>query len=72
MAVLLDKPERRRVALEPDYFGFRTASKDIWVGYGLAASNGTGRNGRQLSTVTGSRKSGASAAGKKKIKGRKK
>ena len=49
MAVLLDKPEQRRVALEPDYFGFRTASNGLWVGYGLAASNGMGRNQRNLS-----------------------
>jgi hypoxanthine phosphoribosyltransferase len=49
LAVLLDKPARRRVALEPDYFGFRTASKELWVGYGLAAPNGTGRNQRFLS-----------------------
>jgi len=49
MAVLLDKPEKRRVDLESDYFGFRTASKELWVGYGLAAANGTGRNLRQLS-----------------------
>jgi hypoxanthine phosphoribosyltransferase len=52
LAVLLDKPARRRVGLEPDYFGFRTASNDIWVGYGLAAANGTGRNDRALSTGT--------------------
>lgn len=44
LAVLLDKPARRRVDLEPDYFGFRTASNEVWVGYGLAAANGTGRN----------------------------
>jgi len=50
LAVLLDKPARRRVGLEPDYFGFRTASKDVWVGYGLAADNGTGRNHCALST----------------------
>jgi hypoxanthine phosphoribosyltransferase len=50
LAVLLDKPDRRRVDLESDYFGFRTASKEVWVGYGLAASNGTGRNLRQLSS----------------------
>lgn len=50
LAVLLDKPARRRVSLEPDYFGFRTASNDVWVGYGLAAANGTGRNFRALST----------------------
>jgi hypoxanthine phosphoribosyltransferase len=49
LAVLLDKPEKRRVGLESDYFGFRTASKEVWVGYGLAAANGTGRNLRQLS-----------------------
>jgi hypoxanthine phosphoribosyltransferase len=49
LAVLLDKPERRRVDLESDYFGFKTASKEVWVGYGLAAPNGTGRNLRQLS-----------------------
>lgn len=49
LAVLLDKTAKRRVALEPDYFGFRTASKELWVGYGLAAPNGTGRNQRSLS-----------------------
>jgi hypoxanthine phosphoribosyltransferase len=52
LAVLLDKPEKRRVDLESDYFGFKTASKDVWVGYGLAAANGTGRNLRQLSNGT--------------------
>jgi hypoxanthine phosphoribosyltransferase len=49
MAVLLDKPEQRRVSLEADYFGFRTASNGLWVGYGLAASNGMGRNQKSLS-----------------------
>jgi len=52
LAVLLDKPARRRVGLEPDYFGFRTASNEVWVGYGLAAANGTGRNLRALSNGT--------------------
>jgi hypoxanthine phosphoribosyltransferase len=61
LAVLLDKPEKRRVDLESDYFGFRTASKEVWVGYGLAAANGTGRNLKQLS-------SGAKAAGKRRKK----
>jgi hypoxanthine phosphoribosyltransferase len=50
LAVLLYKEPLRRVDLEPDYFGFRTASKDVWVGYGLAAPNGTGRNHRLLCT----------------------
>jgi len=52
LAVLLDKPGKRRVALEPDYFGFRTASNQVWVGYGLAAPNGAGRNLRLLSSGT--------------------
>jgi hypoxanthine phosphoribosyltransferase len=52
LAVLLDKPAKRRVALEPDYFGFRTASNEVWIGYGLAAANGTGRNLRELSSGT--------------------
>ena len=60
LAVLLDKPAKRRVALEPDYFGFRTASNQVWAGYGLAAANGTGRNLRQLSAESNgaARKSG--------------
>jgi hypoxanthine phosphoribosyltransferase len=65
LAVLLDKPGKRRVALEPDYFGFRTASKEVWVGYGLAASNGTGRNLRQLSS-SAIASSGKSGKGRKK------
>jgi hypoxanthine phosphoribosyltransferase len=64
LAVLLDKPAKRRVALEPDYFGFRTASNQVWVGYGLAALNGTGRNLRQLS-------SGMNGAIRQSVKGRK-
>lgn len=50
LAVLVDKTSKRRVALEPDYFGFRTASKQIWVGYGLAAANGSNRNLKDLSS----------------------
>lgn len=49
LAVLLDKPSGRRVALEPDYFGFRTASNLVWVGYGLADAEGKRRNDRNLS-----------------------
>jgi hypoxanthine phosphoribosyltransferase len=49
LAVLLDKPTGRRVALEPDYFAFQTASNPMWVGYGLADEAGVGRNGRSLS-----------------------
>jgi hypoxanthine phosphoribosyltransferase len=63
LAVLLDKPEKRRVDLESDYFGFRTASNEVWVGYGLAAANGTGRNLRQL--ASGNKAAGKSARRKK-------
>lgn len=49
LAVLLDKPSGRRVALEPDYFAFQTASKQMWVGYGLGDPAGRGRNGPALS-----------------------
>ena len=60
LAVLLDKPESRRVALEPDYFGFQTASKQMWVGYGLADAAGAGRNARGLSAkrISASNKKG--------------
>jgi hypoxanthine phosphoribosyltransferase len=65
LAVLLDKTANRRVALEPDYFGFRNASNQVWVGYGLAAANGSGRNMRQLSA-------GAKGTPRRSSKGRKK
>jgi hypoxanthine phosphoribosyltransferase len=66
LAVLLDKSSGRRVALEPDYFAFQTASNLMWSGYGLAASNGIGRNGKHLvagGSANGTRKT---KAGKKK------
>lgn len=53
LAVLLDKPEQRKVQLEPDYFGFRSASNGLWVGYGLSAHNGVGSNQRNLSVRPG-------------------
>jgi hypoxanthine phosphoribosyltransferase len=43
IAVLLDKPEDRRVDLQPDYFGFLGAS-NRFVGYGLAGSHEHFRN----------------------------
>jgi hypoxanthine phosphoribosyltransferase len=48
LAVLLDKTAGRRVALEPDYFGFQTASNQVWVGYGLPDGRGERRNERGL------------------------
>jgi hypoxanthine phosphoribosyltransferase len=49
LAVLLDKTSGRRVALEPDYFGFQTASNQVWAGYGLADASGKRRNEPSLS-----------------------
>ena len=64
LAVLLDKASKRRVALEPDYFGFQTASNLMWAGYGLAGSNGLGRNGKAL--VSGEKASGGLRKAKKR------
>ncbi len=64
LAVLLDKASKRRVALEPDYFGFQSASNLMWSGYGLAGSNGLGRNGKSL--VSGERAGGGSKKAKKR------
>jgi len=66
LAVLLDKTSRRRVALEPDYFGFRTASNLLWSGYGLAAPNGTGRNSKNLVSGSAANGTGKSRASRKK------
>ena len=66
LAVLLDKTSRRRVALEPDYFGFRTASNLLWSGYGLAAANGTGRNSRNLVAGAAANGSGGPRTAKRK------
>jgi len=43
VAVLLDKPQERRVDIKPDYFGFVAASNYL-VGYGLSGSRGLHRN----------------------------
>jgi hypoxanthine phosphoribosyltransferase len=66
LAVLLDKISRRRVALEPDYFAFQTASNQVWSGYGLAASNGTGRNVKNLVAGSPATRAGSSRRGRKK------
>ena len=66
LAVLLYKASMRRVDLEPDYFGFQTASNQMWSGYGLAGSNGLGRNGKAL--VSGEKSGGGSKRAKKRKK----
>jgi len=66
LAVLLDKESQRRVSLEPDYFGFRTASNLVWCGYGLAGPDGLGRNGRSLVSVREPRKKAVGAKKRKR------
>jgi hypoxanthine phosphoribosyltransferase len=66
LAVLLDKTSKRRVNLEPDYFGFRTASNQAWAGYGLAAANGIGSSGKHLQAAVSSNKSTKKRKPKKK------
>ena len=43
LAVLFDKPQERKVNVQPEYTGFAAASK-LWVGYGLAGRKGIFRN----------------------------
>jgi hypoxanthine phosphoribosyltransferase len=52
VAVLLDKPEERRVPLQPDYLGFSAASNYL-VGYGLPDSEGLYRNLSHIATLDG-------------------
>ena len=66
LAVLLDKTSKRRVNLEPDYFGFRTASNDAWVGYGLSGANGVGGSGKHLVAGASSKLSTKRRTSKKK------
>ncbi len=60
VAVLLDKPEERRVPLQPDYLGFSAASNYL-VGYGLPDEEGLYRNLAHIAALNGS---GASRKGK--------
>jgi hypoxanthine phosphoribosyltransferase len=65
LVVLLDKTSKRRVSLEPDYFGFQTASNQMWAGYGLASPNGIGSNGKHLSAAGSKGKAENGARGKR-------
>ena len=72
LVVLLDKTSGRRVALEPDYFGFQTASNQMWVGYGLPDGRGERRNERGLTQSPGKQRpqKAEAASNKKKPSGR--
>ncbi len=60
LAVLVDKPQDRRVNLQPDYFGFVAASKQL-AGYGLPGSRGWYRNLPYLGLLHGGRRAAGSA-----------
>lgn len=63
IAVLVDKPEARRVALQPDFLGFSDASNNHLVGYGLPDAQGQYRNLPHISICNGAgtRRSGRPA-----------
>jgi hypoxanthine phosphoribosyltransferase len=63
LAVLIDKPEDRRVNLQPDYFGLVAASKYM-VGYGLTERHGRYRNLPYLGVLPGARR-GAGRPGRR-------
>jgi hypoxanthine phosphoribosyltransferase len=52
LVTLLDRQSARRVALQPDYFGF-LVDEGFLVGYGLGAVEQTNRNLPYLATVPG-------------------
>lgn len=63
IAVLLDKPQERRVGLEPAYFGFQAASNYL-VGYGLSGGRGLYRNLPYIGTPDGAARKSAGRPGK--------
>jgi hypoxanthine phosphoribosyltransferase len=69
IAVLLDKPEERRVALQPDYLGFSAASNYL-VGYGLPDSQGLHRNMPYIAAVDGKKTLRSGRAGARAGRGR--
>jgi hypoxanthine phosphoribosyltransferase len=55
IAVLVDKPEARRVPLQPDFLGFSNASNKHLVGYGLPDAQGLQRNLPHILAENGSK-----------------
>lgn len=69
VAVLIDKPQERKVDLTPDYFCFKSASNYL-VGYGLPEHHGLCRNLPYMGTLDGAGPRGKKqAAGGRKKKG---
>jgi hypoxanthine phosphoribosyltransferase len=57
LITLLDKQKARRVALQPDYFGF-VLDESFVVGYGMGAPD-VGRNLPYIAAVSGPARPGA-------------
>lgn len=68
-AVLIDKPQERKVDFQPDYFCFQTASNYL-VGYGLPERHGLYRNLPYVGTPDGAGRRPRKAAGKNKGRSR--
>ncbi len=65
-AVLIDKPQERKVDFQPDYFCVQTASKYL-VGYGLPERHGLFRNLPFIGAMSGAQRGGnKGAAGRAK------
>ncbi len=62
LAVLVDKPQDRKVNLQPDYFGFVAASKQL-AGYGLPGGRGRYRNLPYVGVSAEAGRRGAGSAG---------
>jgi hypoxanthine phosphoribosyltransferase len=71
-AVLIDKPQERKVDFQPDYFCFQTASNYL-VGYGLPERRGMYRNLPFVGAVSGTQRGEKkrAGAGAKKIRRKK-
>ena len=63
LAVLIDKVAERRVLLEPDYIGFKVASNEVVIGYGLSLD---GTNGHLPYLAKMTRSGGRGAKTKKR------
>lgn len=71
-AVLIDKPQERKVDFRPDYFCFQTASNQL-VGYGLPERQGLYRNLPYVGVLGATERNGKKvASGRAKKRSRKK
>jgi len=67
LAVLIDRPESRRVDMKPDYVGFPGASNYL-VGYGLSSVTGLYRNLPYVGSPNGGRRAAVKRKGARRRK----